>query len=97
MNRLPTTVPDPARLAVMLDARRRDDRCINESTGLHDDAVLIELPYDHLEQRTVEAILGERLAKADEGGALRRRLVCCESAEPPKRGMSSRESASFTS
>jgi len=43
MNRLPTTVPDPARLAVMPDARRSNDRCINESAGSQDDAVLIEL------------------------------------------------------
>jgi len=86
MNRLLATVPDPARLAVMPDARRSDDRCVNESASSHDDAVLIELPDDLLEQRTVEIILDERLAKANEGGALRRRLACGETAETSKTG-----------
>jgi hypothetical protein len=51
-------------LAGVISTRRTS---INESAGLHDDAMLIELPYNHLGQKTVEAILGERLAKADEG------------------------------
>ena len=98
MNRLLATVPDRARLAVMPDARRSDDRCVNESASSHDDAVLIELPDDLLEQRTVEIILDERLAKANEGGALRRRLACGETAETSKTGtVIERVPLSFTS
>jgi hypothetical protein len=62
MKGLLVTVPDPARLAVVPDARRSDDRSVNESASSHDDAMLIELP-DDLHGESLNALHSKRTSQ----------------------------------
>lgn len=78
-------VLDPMRLAVLL-AGRGDKGGIDERPPLDPDRPGLELSGDGLEQRLVQPTGRQHLAEADEGGALRRRLVAGEAAEPTEGG-----------
>jgi hypothetical protein len=56
------------------------------STNTLDDALGFELARNRLEQRPIQGPPGQLAAEADEGGALRRRLVGGEAAEPAPAG-----------
>jgi hypothetical protein len=79
---LAAAVPGPARLAVAADAGRRDQGGVHQRAGAHRHALRLELARDGLEQHPVQAAAGQLAPEADEGGALGRRLVGGEAAEP---------------
>jgi hypothetical protein len=86
VHRLATAMTCPARLAVMTDARRRDQRCIHQSAGANNDTALIELTRDCLKQNPVQAAAHQLGAEPHEGGALRRGLMGSKTAEATKAG-----------
>ena len=83
---LAPAVPGPARLAIAPDAGGRDQGGVHQRAGAHHDALGLELARDRLEQRPVQAAPDQLAAEADEGGALGRRLVGGEAAEPAEAG-----------
>lgn len=86
VHRLATAMTCPARLAVMTDARRRDQRCIHQSAGANNDAALIELMRDGLKQSPVQAAAHQLGAEPHKGRALGRGLMGRETTEPPEAG-----------
>lgn len=79
-------MPRPAGLAVVADAGGREQRRVHQRAGAHHEAARDKLARDALEQGTIQAAADQLGTEADEGGALGRRLVRREAAEPAQAG-----------